>query len=654
MIAIGFLALSGGDPNLLTYGFDSRGYLCGTSNKLWGDENGTVSAAPNFAKRTSLMYYDVTEYSTMTVIPAKAVCMTKCPNATIATGLSSASFVCNYAGPEGYASATVDEFETQYYDSLSAADKLSSIAMLGPCYPVFVPYTPVMNRCVPSVTEEQLTALSSGSAASDMGSTGISTAQLVTNINSMSSSRDMIQDYLEDLLNAWLVIAVCGFAGGLIFSIVWMIFLRYFSGCMAWVTVVGVNLLLILLTLYCALKGGLLEMSAIDPVGVTATSTSTNATLTGTNGTIGVDLNASDDVKVFEYATYVMAGVAGVALLFTLLMIRRLMIAIACLKVATQAIAAIPKILFSPIIPMLMNVAFMAWACFVAVYLYASGELKKDSEGTVTISWNETLQYMGLYHLFGVFWTTQFIAGFGVMMTAGAIAAYYWQREDMPRGPIRKSIGRATRYHLGSIALGSFIVAVVQFVRAIMEYVNKKTKKLQDTNPVVKLFMCCVRYCLWYLEKVLKYINRNAYILVAVKGYSYCYSAVEAIKLIILNMMRIAAVNTVGDFLTWLGKLIVCGLCGFLAFLMCDLPMYTDADSATYLSSPILPIIVCAFIGYIEADVFLSVYEMAVDTILLSFCEDCGTAGGPHYAPPLLMSALGKGTSSKVKASDQD
>ena len=163
MIAIGFLALSGGDPNLLTYGFDSRGYLCGTSNKLWGDENGTVSAAPNFAKRTSLMYYDVSEYSTMTVTPAKAVCMTKCPNATIATGLSSASFVCNYAGPEGYASATIDEFETQYYDSLSAADKLSSIAMLGPCYPVFVPYTPVMNRCVPSVTEEQLLALSSGS-----------------------------------------------------------------------------------------------------------------------------------------------------------------------------------------------------------------------------------------------------------------------------------------------------------------------------------------------------------------------------------------------------------------------------------------------------------------------------------------------------------
>jgi hypothetical protein len=43
--------------------------------------------------------------------------------------------------------------------------------------------------------------------------------------------------------------------------------------------------------------------------------------------------------------------------------------------------------------------------------------------------------------------------------------------------------------------------------------------------PVVKFFMCCIKYCMWYLEKVLKFINRNAYILVAVKGYSYCYSA---------------------------------------------------------------------------------------------------------------------------------
>merc|ERR1711939_610793 len=174
----------------------------------------------------------------------------------------------------------------------------------------------------------------------------------------------------------------------------------------------------------------------------------------------------------------------------------------------------------------------------------------------------------------------------------------------MPRSPIRRSMHRAVRYHVGSIALGSFIVAVVQFIRAVLEYIDRKTWEMQEGNPILKYVMCCVKYCMWYLEKVLKYINRNAYILVAVKGYSYCYSAI----------------------------------------LMCDMDMFTDPDSANYIPSPLLPVIVTVFIAYQEADIFMGVYEMAVDTIMLSFCEDCNTSGGPHFAPALLMSALGKST----------
>jgi len=85
---------------------------------------------------------------------------------------------------------------------------------------------------------------------------------------------------------------------------------------------------------------------------------------------------------------------------------------------------------------------------------------------------------------------------------------------------------------------------------------------------------------------------------------------------------------------------------------MCDMDQYTDPDSANYLSSPILPVLVVVFIAYQEADIFMGVYEMAVDTIMLSFCEDCNTSGGPHFAPPLLMSALGK-SSKKTKPEDE-
>mmetsp|Transcript_20015 Transcript_20015/g.32454 ORF Transcript_20015/g.32454 Transcript_20015/m.32454 type:complete len:599 (-) Transcript_20015:433-2229(-) len=590
----------------------------------------------------------------MTLTPADSVCMEACPTTTITSGLSAASFVCKYYGKSGVSGLDgVGEWDVQYYDKLNTAAKASSLVMAGPCYPVFVSYTPVLNRCVPVPTEAQLAALQ---GSSNMNSTNLTTADLVSNLNSLGSSRDMIQDYLEDLIKSWVVIVVTGMLGGLVFSIVWMFFLRYFSGCMAWTTVLLTNVILIVLTIFCGLKGGLI---GDDTVGVSYVTSSTNTTLVGAGGSLGVDTSSSADADVFKAATYIMAVITVVTFLFTLLMIRRIMIAVACLKVASQAIAAMPMVLFTPAIPLLMNVVFLGWSVMVAVFLYASGTIVYTSTSdpdkpSVSIKWDETLQYMSLYHLFGIFWTTQFIAGFGMMVTAGSIAAFYWNRDKMPPAPITASLKRTCRYHLGSIALGSFIVAVVQFIRAILEYVDKKTKRLQDTNPVVKFFMCCVKYCVWYLEQVLKFINRNAYILVAVKGYSYCYSAVEAVKLIIFNAGRMLAVNTVGDFLTWLGKLVVAGICGLLAFLMCDLEQYTDPTSATYLTSPILPVIVVVFVAYCEADVFLSVYEMAVDTILLSFCEDCGTSGGPKFAPPLLMSALGKSSKSHVTPSDKD
>ena len=52
-------------------------------------------------------------------------------------------------------------------------------------------------------------------------------------------------------------------------------------------------------------------------------------------------------------------------------------------------------------------------------------------------------------------------------------------------------------------------------------------------------------------------VCRNAYIMVAVPGSGYCTSAFHAAKLILNNILRIAAVNTVGDALLWVGKVCI-------------------------------------------------------------------------------------------------
>jgi len=56
---------------------------------------------------------------------------------------------------------------------------------------------------------------------------------------------------------------------------------------------------------------------------------------------------------------------------------------------------------------------------------------------------------------------------------------------------------------------------------------------------------------MWYVEKVMHFINRNAYIMVAAKGTGYCTSAGRAIKLIVNNALRLVAVTIIVDVVVW-------------------------------------------------------------------------------------------------------
>ncbi len=122
-------------------------------------------------------------------------------------------------------------------------------------------------------------------------------------------------------------------------------------------------------------------------------------------------------------------------------------------------------------------------------------------------------------------------------------------------------------------------------------------------------------------------------------------AAMTAIKLIITNALRLVTVSVVGDMLLWLGKITVAAAAGLAAFGMSELPYYTDGVKypTTVLSSPVFPVAISILVAYVVAQIFFSLYEMAIDTVMLAFCEDCDMHGGnPKWAPPLLMEAMGQ------------
>ena len=66
------------------------------------------------------------------------------------------------------------------------------------------------------------------------------------------------------------------------------------------------------------------------------------------------------------------------------------------------------------------------------------------------------------------------------------------------------------RFHSGSIAFGALIIALIQLARALLAYTQKKLDG--KTGRVAKALLCMLQCCLWCFEKVLRYINRQAYI----------------------------------------------------------------------------------------------------------------------------------------------
>ena len=596
-------------------------------------------------------YYAKLPTSTQQECKAALATIAALPNATKAalpTGMSSV-----LTKPEGFTCGDIHS-------------TTSNIPGYGPCFPIYVNTTDVGNRCIPAIPS-QIASLAADPALANMTTVanGTTTADLQEQWD-----QERLTRYVGDASKGWLIILISGVFASVILSLVWMTLLRYLAGVMAWTAVFVANGALIAGAIFCYVRGGLIGKEDVS-------------------STLGADLPdgfapAEEDEQAWQYVAYGVSGVAFMLLLVTLSMLRQIRVATACMKVASQAVGAMPAVLLFPVVPFLMLLVFLAYWVTVTAFLWSAGETVAVTitaaaggganatfdpfaagvtKTTATAAnatfwechetpgcsyeqrWDQDTQYMMIYHLFGLLWMNQFFIAFGYVVIAGCISHFYWAEGDkrkIPQAPVKDSVKRALTYHLGSIALGSFIVACVQFIRLTLEYIDRKTQQIQEGNVIAKYCMYCVKYCMWYMEKVIKFINRNAFIIVAVKGTSYFTSAYTAMKLVLGNLMRMAAVNTVGDFLIFLGKLAVTAACFFVSIMVSNLDMYTDPAKDTFISSPLVPVFISTVTAGIIANIFFGVYEMAIDTILLSFCEDCNQNDGEaKHAPPLLMSAIG-------------
>jgi Plasma-membrane choline transporter len=181
-----------------------------------------------------------------------------------------------------------------------------------------------------------------------------------------------------------------------------------------------------------------------------------------------------DYYKYATYTAYALWGLAGLFVLLVLCMCSRIRLGIAIYKTTALFMRQNCSVFLVPFAFVLIIAVWVAFWCVGALWLFSIGELQPRDDITVvsTIAWTKETRYFFLYNCFALLWVNAFFIGLAQFTVAAACAMWYftWQGDVPGSGSVLKGLRWGMTKHLGSIAFGSCIIAIVQFIRYIFEY----------------------------------------------------------------------------------------------------------------------------------------------------------------------------------------
>uniref|UniRef100_A0A673AIB2 Choline transporter-like protein n=1 Tax=Sphaeramia orbicularis TaxID=375764 RepID=A0A673AIB2_9TELE len=432
-----------------------------------------------------------------------------------------------------------------------------------------------------------------------------------------------------------IIIGLCVLA--LVLSMLLMVIIRYISAVLVWILTSLVVL------------GSLAGTSVLWWLYI-------DHRLYGNDTTVKITKEVKDEVEVRRDSGQALLVYAIAATVFTIILLllmlfmrKRVALTIALFHVAGKVFLHLPLLTLQPFVTFLALLLFWIYWILVLLFLGTSGNpVQNEETGLTEFRLTGPLQYLTWYHAVGLVWISEFILACQQMTVAGAVVTYYFTRDKtrLPVTPILSSVLRLVRYHLGTVAKGSFIITLVKIPRLVLMYIHNQLKGKENACARCLLKTCIC--CLWCLEKCLNYLNQNAYAATAINSTSFCTSARDAFVILVENALRVATINAVGDFVLFLGKILIVTSTAFAGVLLLNY----QRDYAEWL----LPLIIVCLFAFLVAHCFLSIFEIVVDVLFLCFAIDTkyndGTPGkeffmdkkagcGPCFSHRVMVSGLG-------------
>eukprot|EP00090_Calanus_glacialis_P041007 TRINITY_DN7188_c0_g1_i2.p1 TRINITY_DN7188_c0_g1~~TRINITY_DN7188_c0_g1_i2.p1 ORF type:complete len:720 (-),score=98.82 TRINITY_DN7188_c0_g1_i2:192-2351(-) len=654
-------AFSRGNPFQLIYPSNSEGEICGR-----GDHEG----------KPNLLFFDLTRCVKLSAAvagcPTPQVCVKECPDTYWTYALGKAEGLENFC-----TDLSPGEFDHQ-------TTNVSTLVKQRKCPAYLLPSTPFLGRCVPTFglvrtgSDEQETNSRMVRSMKTEDGEELNSDSLKGGIEYLMKVIDLRgygEKFLSDFAIYWWIVLLA-LVLAMVLSFGWIVLMRLAAKPVVWTSIVLCMALLVAATVFSFMKYAELraagENAGLDDIFLPPVIS--NLSSYYYNKTTWLVLGI------------ILASLTVIILLVLIFLFTRIQIAIELLEEASKAVGSMMSVLFFPMGPFLFQGLVILWFAIVASFLATSGNKEykvvdaasaetciNPATGTmfatndlcdpatfptdcITSTDGKTPMcvfhkfgpalsdsWLQIYNFFGLFWLLFFVEALGEMVMAGAFAGWYWTMDkdgDLENVGIFQSLKRTFRYHLGTLAFGSLILSFVRMLRVILEYVEGKLKEYGEDNPAVKCITCFCKCCLYCLEKFIRFLNRNAYIMTAVYGHSFCSGARRSFSLLAQSTVRALVLDKVTDFILFIGKLIVVGLVSAATFATFSSEVTSSLN--LNLNYHFVPMLVIILGTYAIASTFFSVYSMAVDTIFLCFLEDIEKHDGSEENPYFMNQDLKK------------
>lgn len=243
-----------------------------------------------------------------------------------------------------------------------------------------------------------------------------------------------------------------------------------------------------------------------------------------------------------------------------------------------------------------------------------------------------------LLYIFIIYWVLELANATSQFVLAYIVQSWYFtpydggSKHDVPSCTLITGYCVAWMYHMGSLAYGSFIIAVTRLVRLVLSQIVKQAKG--DGNQALACVAAALGCCVYCFQKCMEFINKNAYMDIAVNSNNFCTAAYNAFWFIVKSMPEIATLNGACWIFMVAGVGGITGGCCYVTFMAVGyFDVYSNPTSAWYVSDKVMVTTFGGFVAFLVAYSFMTVFDMVADTILFCFVVEKNRRNPSHKNP---------------------